>query len=73
MPYKISKSGGGYKVTTPNHPHGFSKKPQSHEQASAQLRAIMANTKEQKPRHQQVAEQRAKELKQHERDQKKRK
>lgn len=51
MPYKISKKGGGEKVTSPNHPQGFSKKPQSHAKATAQLRAIEANTKgeEKKP------------------------
>lgn len=46
MPYKIRVVKGGSKVTSPNHPHGFSKKPQSHEMAVKQLRAIAANTHE---------------------------
>lgn len=45
MPYKVKKDKGGYKVTSPNHPQGFSKKPQSKKQAEAQRRAIEANTK----------------------------
>jgi hypothetical protein len=45
VPYKISKTSSGYKVTSPSHPGGFSKKPQSKEKAEAQRRAIEANTK----------------------------
>ena len=43
MPYKVKKSGDGFKVTSPNHPDGFSRKPQSKKQAEAQRRAIEAN------------------------------
>lgn len=46
MPYKIKKFDGGYKVVTPNHPQGFSKKPMSKERAKRQLAAIKANAKE---------------------------
>ena len=49
MPYKIKKSGSGEKVTSPNHPSGFSKKPQSKTTAKKQLAAIEANSKEEKP------------------------
>ena len=45
MFYKIKKFKGGEKVVSPNHPAGFSKKPQSHQQAVKQMRAIQANTK----------------------------
>lgn len=45
MPYKLKKSGGGYKVTSPNHKSGFSKKPLSKGKAKKQLAAIYANTK----------------------------
>lgn len=45
MPYKVKKSGGGYKVTSPDHPSGFSKKPLSKSKARKQLAAIYANTK----------------------------
>lgn len=44
MPYKVKKSGGGYKVTSAKHPHGFSKKPLSKERARKQQAAIYANT-----------------------------
>lgn len=44
MPYKIKKSGGGYKVTSPNHKSGFSKKPLSKSKAKKQMAAIYANT-----------------------------
>lgn len=44
MPYKLSKSDGGYKVTSPNHKSGFSKKPMSKEKARKQQAAIYANT-----------------------------
>lgn len=46
MPYHISNSGSGYKVTSPNHPHGFSKHPQSKEMAHKQMVAIMVNSHE---------------------------
>lgn len=46
MPYKIKKASGGFKVTTPNHPQGFSKKPQTKQMAKKQMAAIRANTKE---------------------------
>lgn len=46
MPYKIKSTGGGSKVTSPNHPQGFSKKPQSKAMAKKQLAAIEANTKD---------------------------
>ena len=46
MPYKIKHRGSGYKVTTPNHPQGFSKHPLSKSKATAQLRAIKMNTNE---------------------------
>jgi hypothetical protein len=44
MPYKKKKVAGGYKVTSPNHPQGFSKKPLSAKKAEAQRKAIYANT-----------------------------
>lgn len=46
MPYKIAKSGGGFKVTSPNHPHGFSKHPQSKQMAIKQMVAIKMNSHE---------------------------
>lgn len=46
MPYKIKKVKGGEKVTSPNHPQGFSKKPQSHEMAVKQMIAIKMHDKE---------------------------
>lgn len=46
MPYKIKHRGSGFKVTTPNHPQGFSKHPLSKKKAVAQLRAIKMNTNE---------------------------
>ncbi len=46
MPYKIKDEGGGFKVTSPNHPHGFSKKPQSKEMAIKQMVAIKMHSKE---------------------------
>ena len=46
MPYKIKHSGSGYKVTSPNHPHGFSKKSISKKKAKKQLAAIHANSNE---------------------------
>lgn len=62
MPYKVSKVKGGYKVTTPNHPQGMSKKPQTARQAYAQKAAIEHSTGENdagekvKPAHHQWAE-----------------
>lgn len=44
MPYKVKKSGKGYKVTSPNHPSGFSKKPLTKKKAQQQQAAIFANT-----------------------------
>ena len=46
MPYKVKHRGSGFKVTTPNHPQGFSKHPMSKKKAVAQLRAIKMNTNE---------------------------
>ncbi len=47
MPYKVSPvKGGGFKVTSPNHPQGFSKKPQTKEQAEKQAVAIRINAKD---------------------------
>lgn len=46
MPYKLNKNGSGYKVTSPNHPSGFSKKPLSKNKAKKQLAAIQMNTNE---------------------------
>ena len=46
MPYKLQHRGSGYKVTTPNHPQGFSKKPLPKKKAIAQLRAIKMNSDE---------------------------
>jgi len=45
MPYKLKKMKGGEKVTSPNHPNGFSKKPLKHRDAVKQLRAILLKTK----------------------------
>lgn len=44
MPYKLKKSGSGYKVTSPNHKPGFSKKSMSKDRAKKQLAAIQINT-----------------------------
>lgn len=46
MPYKISKVKGGYKATSPNHPQGFSKKPQTKKEAAIQKWIIEKNTGE---------------------------
>ncbi len=43
MPYKIKQSGSGYKVTSPNHKSGFSKKPQTKSMARKQQQALYAN------------------------------
>jgi hypothetical protein len=42
MPYKLAKPRGGYKVTSPNHPHGFSKHPMSKKKALSQMRLLEA-------------------------------
>jgi len=44
MPYKLKKFGRGYKVTSPGHKEGFSKKPLTRRQAYQQLKAIFVNT-----------------------------
>ena len=46
MPYHVTKRGKGFKVTSPNHPGGFSKKPLTKKMARRQQCAIYANTKE---------------------------
>lgn len=43
MPYKIVKSGGGYKVSSDHGAH-FSKKPQTKSMAKKQLAAIAVHT-----------------------------
>jgi hypothetical protein len=40
MPYKVKKVSGGYKVTSANHPGGFSREPMSLERAKAQQAAL---------------------------------
>lgn len=45
MPYSLKKIKQGYKVVSPNHPQGFSKKKMTLRMAKMQLRAIMMNTK----------------------------
>lgn len=42
MPYKLVKSGDGYKVAGPSGT-SYSKHPQSRQQAAAQMRALYAN------------------------------
>lgn len=44
MPYKIRKVNSGFKVTTPKHPQGFSKKPLTKKKAKKQLAAIKIHT-----------------------------
>jgi hypothetical protein len=47
MPYKVQAVSGGYKVVTkagPHKGHEHSKKPLSHDEATAQMRAIYANS-----------------------------
>ncbi len=46
MPYKVRKSGKGYKVANKETGKTYSKKPLSKEKADAQMRAIYANTNE---------------------------
>ena len=48
MPYPIKKFGGGFKVTSANHPSGFSDKPQTKAKARAQQKALYANAAPQK-------------------------
>ena len=45
MPYKVSKSGKGYKVVTKATGRAHSKKPLSKKKAQAQMRALYANEK----------------------------
>ena len=40
MPFRIKKFGSGYKVVSPNHPEGHSKKPMTLKNAQAQLRIM---------------------------------
>jgi len=42
MPYKLKHVYGGAKVTSPNHPQGFSKKKMTLRNAKAQLRLLNA-------------------------------
>lgn len=42
MPYRLAKVKGGFKVSGPSGTT-YSKKPQSRQQAAAQLRALYAN------------------------------
>lgn len=46
MPYKVAKSGSGYKVKNKNTGKTYSKKPLTKKKAEAQMRALYANTKE---------------------------
>jgi hypothetical protein len=46
MPYKIKKSGSGYKVCKKKGGKCFSKKKLSKSKAKAQMRAILVNTRE---------------------------
>jgi hypothetical protein len=46
MPYKVSKVDHGFRVTSPNHPQGFSKKPQTKKQAAIQAWIIQRSTGE---------------------------
>jgi hypothetical protein len=46
MPYKVAKSGSGYKVKNKNTGKTYSKKPQTKEKAAAQMRALYMNTKD---------------------------
>jgi len=43
MPYHVTSKDGGFKVTSKNHPEGFSKRPMSKKRARAQQAAIYAN------------------------------
>jgi len=42
MPYKLKRVYGGAKVTSPNHPQGFSKKKMTLRNAKRQLRLLNA-------------------------------
>ncbi len=46
VPYKINHTSEGYRVTSPNHPKGFSKHPQSKQMAIKQMVAIKMHTKD---------------------------
>lgn len=46
MPYKVAKSGSGYRVKNKNTGKTYSKKPQSKAKATAQLKALYANCDE---------------------------
>lgn len=46
MPYDMKKEGGGYKVYGPSGPK--SKKPLTLQKAKAQIRALYANTQEER-------------------------
>jgi hypothetical protein len=48
MPYEIKKSGEGYKVFKKGTSKAFSKEPMSHKKATEQLKALYANTNENK-------------------------
>ena len=43
MPFKLKQIGDGWKVVSPDHPQGFSKKPLPKKRAQAQLRIIKKN------------------------------
>ena len=43
MPYHVTPKDGGFKVTSKNHPNGFSKRPLSKTRARKQQAAIYAN------------------------------
>lgn len=45
MPYKLMKSGNGYRVVKKDDGKAMSKKPLTKKKATAQLRAIYANEK----------------------------
>jgi hypothetical protein len=51
MPYKVAKSGSGYKVKNKDTGKTYSKKPLSKKRAEAQMRAIYANTNESAEKH----------------------
>ena len=46
MPYKVVKVKGGSKVVSPNHPQGFSKKPQTAKEVHIQQWIIEKNSGE---------------------------
>lgn len=49
MPYKLSKSGGGYKVSNKSSGKTYSKKPMSKDKAKKQLAALHIHTNESAP------------------------